>query len=38
MRSTIHYRFGNPSDAEKIANVNYHSWLETYSGLIDQSF
>lgn len=38
MRSTIHYRFAIPSDAEKIAYVNYHSWLDTYTGIIDQSF
>lgn len=38
MSPSIQYRFAIPSDAAQIAYVNYHSWLETYTGMIDQSF
>lgn len=38
MNPSIHYRFAIASDAEQIAYVNYHSWLDTYTGIIEQSF
>jgi GNAT superfamily N-acetyltransferase len=38
METIVHYRFATLSDASQIAYVNYHSWLETYVGLIDQSY
>ena len=27
-----------PSDAERLGFVRYHSWMETYSGLIDADY
>lgn len=36
--NAIHYRFASAEDAAQIAYVNYHSWLETYAGVIDQAY
>lgn len=38
MIPSTQYRFAGPTDAAQIAYINFHSWLETYTGLIDQSF
>jgi ribosomal protein S18 acetylase RimI-like enzyme len=35
---SVQYRFATSNDAEQMAYVNYHSWLETYTGMIDQTF
>ena len=38
MNPSIYYRFAIASDAEQIAYVNYRSWLDTYTGIIEQSY
>lgn len=35
---TIYYREANVSDCDAIANVHVQSWIESYAGIVPQSF